>query len=203
MKNMDLTWLSDAGLDIGTGKEYTGGEEKYLAAVRRFYLNYEKNSEKAAAYRAAGDLENYMITVHALKSNAKMIGALDLSASFEELEMAARRGDASVIEEKHDPAMASYKTLIETLRPVADMEEARDEEEISAETAKKTAEELLAALDDFDDDLSAKLVKKLSGYPFRITQKEKLKEAAGFIDDFMYEEAADLIREIQTAIEQG
>ena len=42
---------------------------------------------------------------------------------------------------------------------------------------------------------------KLSGYPFRITQKEKLKEAIGFVDDFLYDEAAEIIKEIYETIE--
>ena len=45
------------------------------------------------------------------------------------------------------------------------------------------------------------LAEKLSGYPFRITQKEKLKTAMAYIEDFMYDEAADLIREIYSEIE--
>ena len=46
-----------------------------------------------------------------------------------------------------------------------------------------------------------KLAKVLSGYPFRLTQAEKLKEAAAFIEDFMYDEAAGIIRQIAPAIE--
>ncbi|MBR2274989.1 MAG: hypothetical protein IJ873_02865, partial [Lachnospiraceae bacterium] len=61
--------------------------------------------------------------------------------------------------------------------------------------------QLLAALDDFDDELAAELAEKLSGYPFRITQRGKLREAAEQIGDFMYDNAADLIREILEAIE--
>ena len=63
------------------------------------------------------------------------------------------------------------------------------------------AKKLLDALDEFDDELAKDLVRKLSGYPFRITQKGKLREAEDQINDFMYEEAAELIREILPEIE--
>ena len=62
-------------------------------------------------------------------------------------------------------------------------------------------DELLAALEDYDDELSKELAIKLSCYPFRITQSNKLTEASGYIDDFMYDEAAELIREIYPHIE--
>lgn len=197
----ELSWLEQIGLDIKTGLGFTGGNEKYISAVQRFYKNYEKNKTKAEECYAAKDYESYMITVHALKSNAKMIGANDLSASFESLEIAARENDISFIEQNHSKVLIAYYDLIEKLSPLKTMGEVHASDEISAEEAKSVSDELLAALDDFDDELSKKLIKKLSGYPFRPTQKSKLSEAAGYVEDFLYDEAAELIKEICTSIE--
>ena len=49
----------------------------------------------------------------------------------------------------------------------------------------------------FDDELSAELVTRLSGYPFGDGDREKLAETKKLISDFMYDEAADLIRELK------
>lgn len=198
---MDLTWLSEAGLDIKTGMDFTGGEDKYLSAIRRFYSNYEKNKDKVAEFINAGDYENYMITVHALKSNAKMIGALSLSSAFESLELAARNKDTATINDQNNRTMSSYGDLINALKPIEQFGDVRAADEISADVARATADELLNALDDFDDDLSKQLVNKLMGYPFRITQKDLLKQAAAYVDDFMYDEAAEIIKQIYPAIE--
>ncbi|MCR4793198.1 MAG: Hpt domain-containing protein [Lachnospiraceae bacterium] len=197
----DLSVLTAAGLDIKAGLGYTGGEDKYVSAVQRFYKNHEKNVARIEELLMAEDYENYMITVHALKSNSKMIGAATLGSMFEELENAARNRDTGVIDSIGPIAMQLYDTLIENLKPVGEMGEVRAAGEISAEEARRVAAELLTALDDFDDELSKELVTKLSGYPFRMTQKEKLKEAAAQIDDFLYDEAADIIKEIVPAIE--
>ena len=59
----------------------------------------------------------------------------------------------------------------------------------------------MEALDEFDDELSSQLVSKLAGYPFRMTQRQKLDEAADNIGNFLYDEALELIKEIYTAIE--
>jgi HPt (histidine-containing phosphotransfer) domain-containing protein len=197
----DMTWLAEIGLDTQTGLDYTGGEEKYISALQRFCKNYDKNRTRAVEAFSGEDFEDYMITVHALKSNTKMIGALELSGDFEKLEMAVREKDLTFVREKHAPAMTAYAELVEKLKPVAELGEVHAADEISAEVARQTAEQLLDALDEFDDDLSKELVRKLSGYPFRITQKDKLKEAETYIDDFMYDEAAEIIREISPAIE--
>ncbi len=197
----DTAWLEEIGLDTKTGIDYTGSPEKYVSAVCRFYKNFEKNKSKIEEYHASIDYESYMITVHALKSNAKMIGALDLSKSFEDLETAARNNDIKTIDEKTSVTLLDYERLMEKLKPIEALGEVRVADEISGEEAKKVADSLLEALDDFDDELSKTLVQKLSGYPFRITQKEKLKEAETFVNDFMYDEAAEIIKEIYSAIE--
>ncbi len=198
---MDITWLNEIGLDTKTGISYTGGQNKYLSALQRFYKNYAGNRTKICEYLEAGDYESYMITVHALKSNARMIGAQDLSTLFETLEMAARNNETELIEAQNAVALKEYDDLIQQLAPIGNMEDVHVAEEISAEVARITVDKLLAALDDFDDEEAKKLAKILSGYPFRLTQSEKLKEAAAFIEDFMYDEAAQIIRQIAPAIE--
>ena len=197
----NLAWLDGTGLNTESGISYTGGGDKYLSALQRFYKNHEKNRDKVEKALAAKDLESLGITAHALKSNTKMIGADALSLLFEELETAAKNGEADILDKKTPAALSEYAALIGKLSPLGDMEDLRAEGEISADTAKETAKSLLLALDDFDDEEALRLAKKLSGYPFRMTQAAKLKEATGYIEDFQYEEAADLVREILPAIE--
>ncbi|MBP5385179.1 MAG: Hpt domain-containing protein [Lachnospiraceae bacterium] len=198
---IDLNWLAEAGLDTRTGISYTGGADKYLSAVQRFFKNHEKNRRQVDESLAAKDLESYMITVHALKSNARMIGALKLSEHFESLEMAARDNDLDFVAGVNPSVMEEYAQLIETLKPVGELGDVRAADEISAEEAKDVAAKLLEALDDFDDEKARELAVKLSGYPFRITQAGRLKEAIGSIEDFMYDEAAEIVKEILPAIE--
>ena len=193
--------FASAGLDIKAGEEYTGGGERYISAVRRFYESYDKNRMQLEKYYVSEDYENYKITVHALKSNAKAIGAGQLSFAFEELEMAATEGNIAYVKEKHGKALFSYSSVIKSLVFVKEMWDVRPADELSAKQARAVSEELLAALDDYDFDRSTELSKKLSGYPFRITQSGRLKEAMNLIADFMYDEAAEIIKEISAAIE--
>jgi len=197
----DFSWLGGLGIDPETGISYTGGKDRYLSALQRFYKGYEKNRAKVEDFFSKKDIENYMITVHALKSNAKMIGAADLSTGFERLEGAARDGDTDVIEGETASVLDRYAALVEGLTPVGEAEKVTAADEISAEEARETVRALLAALDDFDDEAAAVLVKKLSGYPFRLTQKELCKKAEAMIGDFLYEEAAAVIQELSGAIE--
>ncbi len=197
----DLTSLNEAGIDTKTGLQYTGREDKYIAALQRFYKNHDKNRTKIDKCLAENDYENYMITVHSLKSNSRMIGALSLGDGFEELELAAKNDDHNIVLDKTPSVLNEYDSITDSLKEIGEMEEVRPAGELSPEKARETAEKLLAALDDFDDELSKELVEKLGGYPFRITQRTKLEEAADNIEKYLYDEAASLIREIAGDIE--
>ncbi len=203
MKHMeyDLAWLESMGLDTQTGINYTGRFDKYLSAVYRFFSNYGKNKAKVEKYYGVQDYENFMIAVHALKSNAKMIGAIELGQHFEGLEMAAKNHEVDYVKNNLDAVMKEYEDLVNKIAPLGQTGVVLAADEITAEEAKRVSEELLAALDDFDDELSKELVQKLAGYPFRVTQREKLKIAQEYIEDFLYDDAAAIIREIIPSIE--
>ncbi len=197
----DLTFLQNAGIDTKLGIEYTGGRDKYLSSLKRFYAAYENNCSMLQKFQNAGEIENYKILVHALKSNSKMVGALELSASFEALEQAAEEGNTDYINENGEKILLKYGEFAELIKPIGEADIEKPADEIDGERALELVKELLEALDDFDDEKSMKLAKELSGYPFRLTQKESLNRAIKLISDFNYDDAAGIIEEISKSIQ--
>lgn len=197
----DVEQLKNLGIDIQMGYDYTGGQDKYISALQRYYKSSDRNISRINEYLNTGDTENLTITVHSLKSNSKMIGAARLSSEFETLENALRSNDMDTVNDGIEQTMEDYVRLIEALKPLGEQDTFMAAGEITADEAKDTADKLFEALDEFDDILAAKLAARLAGYPFRITQRDKLREAADNINNFMYDEAAELIREIYREIE--
>ncbi len=193
--------ITGTGIDLKTGLEYTGGQDRYVSALQRYYKSSENNKEKIRDFLDKEDTENLEILFHALKSNSLMIGALSLNDRFSFLETASRDGDLTAVNSNIKETLEEYEKILEALKPLSEMEGLKAEGELNGEEAKETADKLLAALDDFSDDLAAELVSKLAGYPFRITQMNKLKNAADLIKDFLYDDAAELIKEIIPSIE--
>ncbi len=197
--DFDLTFLEQGGIDTNVGIEYTGSREKYIAALRRFFAGFDDNSKKILDYIDSGDTKNFVITVHALKSNSKMIGALFLAGLFEKLEHAGKNGDAAYIEEETLNVIEQYRRFAQLLKPFAGSDDAPPGE-IGDKEALEIAEMLLEALDDFDDEKSKELAGKLLGYPFEAEQAEEMKRALKYINDFMYDEAAEVVRGILDAV---
>ena len=199
----DFGPIEALGVDINTGIGFTGNKDLYIIALQTYYKSSASNKEKIKEYLQSENMPDFAITVHALKSNSRTIGDASLGTKFETLEFAAKEGDIAKVKLNLAPALNEYEELLNALKPIA--EGSSDDSssaggELSASQAKEIAEKLLAALEDFDDELSAELAAKLSAYPFRIVQKVKLKDATEKIADFNYDEAAELIKAIIPAI---
>lgn len=138
-----MAWLESLGLDTQTGISYTGRFDKYMSAVYRFFINYEKNKSKIEKYYAVQDKENFLITVHALKSNTKMIGAMGLSCQFEKMEAASNNDNVDYIKENLPILMDEYKELVKALAPMEKDGVVKAVDEISAEEAQKIGVDLL------------------------------------------------------------
>ncbi|MBR4719539.1 MAG: Hpt domain-containing protein [Lachnospiraceae bacterium] len=197
----DLNKLEECGVDTGVGIDYTGSRDKYIQALKHYYKAYESNRARLTQALSSMDISEYTIAVHSLKSNSRMIGAGELASRFEALEMAARSGNASVIITDTPAVLASYDILIKQLKPIGVDIETDTVNEITAEEAHKISEELLEALEEYDDELSARLVSRLSGYPFDTGKRDMLDEAREYIGEFMYDEAAAIVKDISASID--
>ena len=192
--------LKDLGLNTDEGTGYTGGGEKYIAAVVKYVTSCDDNIREVLGLYESGNMEHYAVKIHALKSNSRMIGHTALFKAFESLEHAARNGDTDFVKAHHNETMELYTEFVKSATPLAESRKEPDAPAISAEEAAETAEELLTALDDFDDELSAQLAAKLSGYPFAGEDKNRIVEAKKYIGDYMYDEAAEIVKELRDSI---
>ena len=81
----------------------------YLEMLKEFACG--KKDEELEAFLENEDWENYRITVHALKGNAKSIGAVALSEEALVLEMAAKEHRIQEIMAKHPVLLQHYREL--------------------------------------------------------------------------------------------
>ena len=196
----DLSWLEEIGIDVEKGLEYTRHIDKYIELTHKYYKSYENNYNSLQDSYSSKDWRNYCITAHSLKSNSRMIGISSLADKFEKLEHASKSEDVGAIDSMHDTVLNEWSKLVRSLSKIEDYSEDNIAEKISSDEAKKTAHDLMEALDDFDDVSSKKLAAKLSGYSFTEDQKKRLDEASDYIDDFLYDDALEIIRELSNSI---
>ena len=71
------------------------------------------------------DLKNYMIEVHALKSSARLIGAMELSKMAEYMEQCAKRDNVLEIERYTPVMLEEYEKIKKSLEKCIDDEHRR------------------------------------------------------------------------------
>ena len=120
--------LRSLGIDTAEGLKYCMGDmEFYQSLLRQFASEEKEKSPLMGRYYESSDWYNYEILVHALKSTAKMIGAMDLSDKAKALEMAAKEKREEFIRENHYETMSLYSDLAKGLRELLPEEKKEDE----------------------------------------------------------------------------
>lgn len=133
-----------AGIDPDVGLRFCQGDKDlYRSIIIDYAQTSDEKMKNIVEYLAKEDWKNYAISVHALKSTSKTIGAGDLSDIALHLEMAANENDASLIRAEHDTMLDLYQKVVAAIRKA----------EPEAQSATKSEDEALEFSPDDDDVL--------------------------------------------------
>ena len=118
--------LRKAGVDTAAGIANCTGEDLYKTILAE-YLN--SSGEKINGLNAAlekGDLNNYGVLIHSVKSTSATIGAMEVSRIALRLEKAANNDDSCLIRNEHDAFMDKYTDLLEVIKECIPQDEGDD-----------------------------------------------------------------------------
>ena len=186
-------------LDRETGISYCGDEELYNEILEDFYKLIDSKSEKIEDLRSSGNIKDYVIEVHALKSTARMIGATALSEQALELEMAGKADNVDLITEKTPTLLKMYRAYKDTLS-YFDKDDA-PKEEASDSDIKATLEKMLNAANEFDMDGMDDAMAALNGFKMPNDElQSKVKKLDLLVRDVAFEDVKVLVKELQASI---
>lgn len=207
---LDEERLTDIGINAAHGLKYMGGNrvlyEKVLRDFRDMLLEKE---EQLRAMLDKGDTSGYAIIVHALKGNARNIGADELAELSFELEKKSKAGRLEEVEVQSPILFGMMHTLGEnlelylgadSLEQSADMETAAaDKIPFQAKEWEKQLQKLYEVLDDFDGESAAVLLKELKKYELTQEQERFLRLCEKAVKDFAYDVAMEIITSMRQA----
>jgi len=123
------TVLDGSGINTVTGLANCGGEDEFYHSILLEYLRgADEKKEDMKKFLDAGDLQNYGILIHSLKSTSAMIGAEVARALAQELEAAAKEGKADFVLSKHDVFLKEYDIVLDAIKKAVNDEEDTAEE---------------------------------------------------------------------------
>ena len=166
------------GLNPETGIANCGSEENYLSALKIFYESIRTKADEIEHYFEEEDWKNYTIKVHALKSSARIIGALLLSGQAADLEEAGNRGNFVSIRENTGSLLQVYRGFEDALAPIfaAPADGAADERpEADAATIADAYHSIGEFADQMDYDLVEMVLKSMDEYRLGEEDRERFK----------------------------
>ena len=187
------------GIDSKAAITNSGSEDAFRTVLKIFYDSIPVKSSEIEDFYSAGDIGNYTIKVHALKSSAKLVGALDLSEKAQLLENAGKEGDFAYIDSNHGEMMKEYLGYRDILSKFfggdKDAGGASSEEKPAADGAylKDVSERLLAASKDMDLDTIETVFEELDGYSLSEEAAAKFNDLKMMFDNFDYDGMVGLL----------
>ncbi len=211
--------LAMDGIDLETGLTYFGGNiEAYKSTACDIFKDCSKKHKLICDYYEKRDLEKFAIEAHSMKSIAASIGATTFSKQAKEMELKAKSGDIHYIEENGRAFLNEYSQFVEKMGKLL-QEEAefrskdsdlsgktdditKEDEPLTNEDIFKILNEANTLLCDYEADKACEKIKKLIGQKDRVDMIEKVYIVLEKIDDFEYEEAQKMIKEIESSIKK-
>ncbi len=175
----ELKWYQKLDcIDSQAAIKNSGSEDAFKAVLKIFYDSIPDKHSELEKYFSSEDWENYTIKIHALKSSARLVGAMELGEQAEKLEMAGKENNIPYISEHHASVMEDYIKFRDELA-----EACGDEEESGDETEDKPVadedlmiciyDELRAAAESMDCEKVEIIMKEIGEYAIPDTEKEK------------------------------
>ena len=142
-------------INVEHGIETSGGAEIYEDVIRDYMMTIDEYSKRIEDYYNAGDIDNFRIQVHALKSTSRMAGADEVSELAKELELAANDGNIEYIKKETPVLLARYRDLKGALTEVFKEPGADDTDkpEMDEDTFVDALHAILEGVEIFDYDL--------------------------------------------------
>ncbi|MCR4591475.1 MAG: response regulator [Lachnospiraceae bacterium] len=197
----ELSSLSDAGIDVDKGMENAGDTGSYIALLRTFHDTADERLEELGSFYNDGNIDEFTIRVHALKSSLRIIGAAELGDRAEELEYAGMSKDTEIIRLNHGSFIAGCTELKEALSPVIKKIDAEndakkgDQPEAGKEYLNKVYGEMEEAADDFDTEQLDTIFNIMEEYSIPDDEKSLWNEIRNAYEQLDYTAIADLIRQ--------
>ncbi len=189
------------GVNVKKGLSLCGNDYfSYINLLRVIYNDGMNQINKLKFAAEQGNLDNYRITVHAMKSVTASAGDEILSEICKEHEERAKSGDHEYISNNVNEVIERYRALMNKIdralqREIGNRSKSpKVKVDTADETIKKLANELNAALDTFDVDEAEKVLEQFEGISLNEEQEKAVNKVRDSLLLFRYDEAKEAIK---------
>lgn len=159
-------WMYEVdGMDVSEGLKNCGSTDSFISALELFYNSIVKKSGEIEEFYEQGDIKNYTIWVHALKSSARIVGIGHLSKMALAMEEAGNAEDRQKIAGGTGELLKEYRSYLDKLKMISqDREAGQDLPPVPPEVLADAYDSLSGFIDAMDYDLAEMVLSSMKEY---------------------------------------
>ena len=115
MEEIKRNFLIQNGVDVDKGIENTMDFETYNELLLDFCNTFPEEVKKFNEFKIAGDMFNYEIIVHALKSNCRTLGFMTTGEMFYQHELASKQNNQAYVNEHYNELINEVNRVYQIL----------------------------------------------------------------------------------------
>ncbi|MCR5596203.1 MAG: response regulator [Lachnospiraceae bacterium] len=184
----DMAWIKKTeGINVDEGIKNSGGISSYLFSLNLFNDTIDSNAGVIQKAYEEKDILLYTVKVHALKTSARIIGAMGLSELAEKLEEAGNKKDTAFIDENNPVLMKEYLGYKDKLARLHLNDEDDDKEMIDTAELKDAYNALKEVIPGMDYDAVEMILGELKAYRLPKEDAEKIERIEKLLKSFDWE----------------
>lgn len=172
----DINILINNGVDVNASLEIFGDMELYDETIVDFLKSVHTKLDELKKYKEVGDMNNYAILVHSLKSDAKYLGFTKLAELSYAHELQSKAGNYGFVLEHFDELMSEANRIIKLATYYNDGTKVVEEVVVANPNLKK-----LLVVD--DSDIIRNIIKKIFNNEFEVLSAKDGNEAITMVSN--------------------
>lgn len=172
----DINILINNGVDVNASLEIFGDMELYDETIVDFLNSVHGKLDELKKYKEVGDMNNYAILVHSLKSDAKYLGFTKLAELSYAHELQSKAGNYGFVLEHFDELISEANRIIKLATYYNDGTKVVEEEVVANPNLKK-----LLVVD--DSDIIRNIIKKIFNNEFEVLSAKDGNEAITMVSN--------------------
>jgi len=194
--------LNNFDIDLNEGLKYMNDDIIQYASVAELIVkNYQKTLDNIVNLHEQRNIKDLGITVHALKGNAKYIGATTLYNISQSLEIKATMNEFEFISHALPLLYYEWDKIIKGLTLFLEKyNNSKYAATVISSVDNINTDSYLEQLIDYVDELhpepAIKLIKQVIKQKIAPDYENKLKQVTDYLEEFEYDEAMNILKEI-------
>ena len=195
------------GIDLDIAMSHSAdGEEGLIELLELYYLDGQRKTELLREI-AVSDLGRYRTEVHALKSAAANIGAMEVSGMAKDQENAAAQGDTEYIAHQFPLLLEAHQELLARIGLFLEQRRQNESQEeklppLSPQELKERVKAALQELEDFRSQECAEKVEDILRYTLPQDVESGLKEIRGQLKLFEDDNAEAMLGRLLSRLDE-